>query len=62
VGGAVIPLIIGGLAELIGLHFAMLMNAVTLGYILTVGIWAKPLVNNSTVKKWTDLFSLKTFS
>jgi len=60
VGGAVIPLIIGGLAELIGLRFAMLMNGVTLGYILSVGIWAKPLVNNSTVKKWTDLFSLKT--
>jgi fucose permease len=62
VGGAVIPLIIGGLAELIGLRFAMLMNGITLCYILSVGIWAKPLVNNSTVKKWTDLFSLKAIS
>lgn len=62
VGGAVVPLVIGGLAELIGLQFAMLTNMFTLCYILTIGIWAHPLVNNSTVKSWNELFSLKTVS
>jgi len=55
-GGAVVPLIIGGLAELVGLQIAMLMLFVTLGYILSVGIWAKPLVNNATIKNWRDVF------
>ncbi|MEJ1241996.1 sugar MFS transporter [Chryseolinea sp. T2] len=61
VGGAVVPLIIGGIAELIGLQFAMLIMVFTLGYVLSVGIWAKPLVNNATVK-FSELFSRKTVS
>jgi fucose permease len=59
VGGAVVPLIIGGVAELVGLKFAMLVLFITLGYILSIGIWAKPLVNNATVKNWRDLFKVK---
>lgn len=55
-GGAVVPLIIGGLAELVGLRLAMLFLLVTLGYILSVGVWARPLVNNATVKSLKDLF------
>ena len=47
-GGAVVPLLIGGLGELIGLRFAMLTLFLTLGYILSIGIWAKPLVTNKT--------------
>ena len=58
-GGAVMPLIIGGLGELLGLRIAMLTLFVTLGYIFSVGIWAKPLVNNATVKNWRDVFRLK---
>jgi fucose permease len=57
-GGAVIPLIIGGLGEWFGLQFAMLTLFITLGYVLSVGIWAKPLVNNATVKNWRDVFRL----
>ena len=57
VGGAVMPLIIGGLAESVGLRLAMLILCVTLGYILSVGIWARPLVTNARVKRWRDLFS-----
>ncbi|HEX5171701.1 MAG TPA: MFS transporter [Cyclobacteriaceae bacterium] len=60
VGGAVVPLIIGGVAEVVGLRLAMLVILMTLGYILSIGLWARPLVNNSTVKKWTELFSAKT--
>ena len=55
-GGAVVPLIIGGLGELVGLRLAMLFLLITLGYILSIGIWAKPLVNNVTVKSLKDLF------
>lgn len=50
VGGALVPLIIGGLAELVGLRFAMLVMLITLGYIFSIGLWAKPLVNNATIK------------
>ncbi len=57
VGGAVMPLIIGGLAESVGLRLAMLVLFMTLGYIFSVGIWARPLVTNARVKRWRDLFS-----
>jgi fucose permease len=50
-GGAVVPLLIGGIADLIGLRFAMILLFVTLGYILSIGIWAKPLVTNKTIIK-----------
>jgi fucose permease len=58
-GGAVVPLIIGGLGEWLGLQVAMLTLFITLGYILSVGIWANPLVNNATLKNWRDVFRLK---
>ena len=57
-GGAFVPLIIGGLGEFFGLRLAMLFLLVTLGYILSIGIWAKPLVTNSTVKSWKELFNV----
>lgn len=55
-GGAVVPLVIGGLAEWVGLQFGMLTLFITLGYIFSVGIWAKPLINNATVRNWRDVF------
>lgn len=58
-GGAVVPLIIGGLGEWLGLQFAMLFLFITLGYIASVGIWARPLINNATVKNWRDVFRFK---
>ena len=57
-GGAVVPLIIGGLGELLGLQLSMLTLFITLGYILSVGFWARPLVNNATVKNWRDVFRI----
>ncbi|WP_209330028.1 MFS transporter [Lunatimonas salinarum] len=56
-GGAVVPLVVGGIAELVGLKVAMLFLLITLGYILSIGIWAKPLVTNATVKRFKDLFN-----
>ena len=54
-GGAIVPLVIGGLAELVGLKLSMLFLLITLGYILSIGIWAKPLVTNAT-KSLKDIF------
>jgi fucose permease len=57
-GGAVVPLVIGGLGEWLGLQLAMITLFLTLGYIFGVGIWAKPLINNATIKNWRDVFRL----
>jgi fucose permease len=59
VGGAVVPLIIGGIAELTGLKLAMITLFITLGYIFSIGTWARPLVNNSIIKNWSELFKFK---
>jgi fucose permease len=48
IGGAVLPLVIGAIGEFTGLRFSMLLLFVTLGYIFSIGIWAKPLVTNKT--------------
>lgn len=57
-GGALVPLIIGWIGDQIGLRFAMLFLFITLGYILSIPFWAKPLVENKTVKI-ADLFKKK---
>lgn len=57
VGGAVVPLIIGGLSDITGLKAAMFIIYLTLGYLFSMGIWAKPLVNNSVGLK--ELFKKK---
>ncbi|MES1216199.1 MAG: MFS transporter [Bacteroidota bacterium] len=51
VGGAVIPLVIGGLSDWLGLRAAMFLIYITLGYLFSMGIWAKPLVNNAVFNK-----------
>lgn len=55
-GGAVVPLIIGGLGELVGLQYAMLFLFIPLAYILSIGLWAKPLVNNDTITSLKEIF------
>jgi fucose permease len=60
VGGALVPLIIGGIAELVGLKFGMMTMYFTLGYILSIGLWARPLINNATIKSWGELFKFST--
>jgi fucose permease len=46
-GGAVIPLIIGGIGDRYGLRAGMLLLYVTFGFVLSVGLWARPLINNA---------------
>ncbi|MBR9998715.1 MAG: MFS transporter [Cyclobacteriaceae bacterium] len=48
-GGAVVQLLIGGLADLISLKVGMMFNLVTMGYIFSIGIWAKPLIRNKVI-------------
>ncbi|MBN1413542.1 MAG: MFS transporter [Bacteroidales bacterium] len=48
-GGAVIPLLIGQLKDMAGLKTGMLLLFITLGYILSISFWAKPLVKNYTI-------------
>jgi len=49
IGGAIIPLIIGALGDFIGLKAGMFFLYITLLYILSIGFWAKPIVNNKTI-------------
>lgn len=49
IGGALVPLIIGWLGDMFGLRIGMLFLYITFGYILSVGIWAKPLITNATI-------------
>jgi FHS family L-fucose permease-like MFS transporter len=49
VGGAFVSLAVGWLGQRVGLRAGMLLLYATLGYILSLGFWARPLVNNATV-------------
>ncbi len=49
IGGALLPLIIGWLGDHLGLRQGMLVLYLTLIYILSIGIWARPLINNETI-------------
>lgn len=48
-GGAVVPMIVGVLGDAVGLRAAMCAVFLTLGYILAISGWARPLVRNETV-------------
>ena len=49
IGGALVPLVIGRLGDSFGLRQGMFVLYLTLGYILSIGLWARPLVANKTV-------------
>jgi len=49
-GGALVPLLIGWLGDRFGLRPAMLVLYLTLGYILSIGFWARPLIKNETIQ------------
>jgi fucose permease len=49
IGGAIVQLLIGGLGNLFGLRAGMLFLYITMGYILSIGIWARPLITNKTI-------------
>jgi FHS family L-fucose permease-like MFS transporter len=49
-GGAVVQVLIGGLADLFSLKAGMMFNFITLGYIFSISIWAKPLIRNKVIR------------
>jgi fucose permease len=50
VGGAIIPLVIGWLGDHFGLRNGMYFLYLTLGFILSIGFWAKPIITNKTIQ------------
>jgi fucose permease len=48
-GGAIVPLIVGGLGDVLGLKMGMHFLFLPLAYILSIGFWSKPLINNQTI-------------
>lgn len=56
IGGAVMIPLVGKLGDLFGLRFGILAICVTLGYMIFIALWAKPLINNETIgsKKSTE--------
>jgi MFS transporter, FHS family, L-fucose permease len=48
-GGAIVPLLVGLLGDWFGLRTGLLCVFATLGYILSVCYWARPLVRNETI-------------
>jgi fucose permease len=50
IGGALIPPMIGWLGDHLGLRFGMFFLYITMGYILSIGFWARPIISNKTIK------------
>jgi fucose permease len=49
IGGAVLPPVVGKLGDLFGLKIGLLVIYLTLGYLLSIGFWARPLIANATI-------------
>jgi FHS family L-fucose permease-like MFS transporter len=49
IGGAIVPLIVGWLGDHLGLRSGMCFVYLTLGFILSIGFWAKPIITNKTI-------------
>jgi len=52
-GGALIPFIVGALGDYFGLRIGMIFLFITLLYVLSIGFWSKPLINNVKNSKYT---------
>jgi FHS family L-fucose permease-like MFS transporter len=51
IGGAIVPVIIGRLGDYGGLRIGMAFLYITFGFVLSVGFWAKPIINNATINR-----------
>jgi MFS transporter, FHS family, L-fucose permease len=49
VGGAIVPLIIARIGDIFGLRMGLMFLYFTLGSVLSVGFWARPLILNATI-------------
>jgi fucose permease len=50
-GGAIFSLLVGKLKDMIGLQLGMVLLYLPLVYILSIALWAKPIVRNATIGK-----------
>jgi FHS family L-fucose permease-like MFS transporter len=50
IGGAVVPVIIGRIGDYAGLRSGLAFLYVTFGFLLSVGFWARPMINNATIR------------
>jgi MFS transporter, FHS family, L-fucose permease len=50
VGGAIVPVVIGRIGDYAGLRSGLAFLYVTFGVVLSVGFWARPLINNATIR------------
>jgi len=48
-GGAVVQLLIGFISDFTSLRTGMIMVFIALGYILSIGFWARPIIKNKTI-------------
>lgn len=55
VGGAIVPLVIGWLGDQIGLRYGMCFLYLTMGFILSIGFWARPIIANKTIQFKKDI-------
>lgn len=49
IGGAVVPVIIGRIGDFAGLRIGLAFLYITFGFVLGVGFWARPIINNATI-------------
>ena len=49
IGGAVVPVIIGRIGDFSGLRIGLAFLYITFGFVLGVGFWARPIINNATI-------------
>ncbi len=54
-GGAIVSLLIGKLKDVIGLQAGMTVLYITLGYILFLSFWARPIISNATIGKKNEI-------
>ena len=55
-GGAIVQILIGGISDITSLRSGMTFLYITLGYILSISFWAKPIVRNATISSIRDIF------
>jgi FHS family L-fucose permease-like MFS transporter len=50
IGAAVVPVIIGRIGDYAGLRAGMAFLYITFGFVFSVGFWARPMINNATIR------------
>jgi len=49
-GGGLLPPLVGRLGDAFGLRFGMLVLLVPIAYVIGIGVWARPIVKNATLR------------